>query len=205
MITTGLDDVDLWIGGLAERNLPFGGMLGSAFNFVFEVQMESLQNADRFYYPQRLDGLHLFGEMENNSFAGMIMRNTDAMHLPSDVFSTPGLILEASEANQWNDLDGNGTLEHVDPTGGSILVPLVQRNNPSTSQNENTINTYLRYTGDEHVVLGGAGGNETLIASIGDDTLYEDGGNDRLEGGAGNDIINGGAGDDIITDLGGDE
>ena len=85
----GLDNVDLWIGGLAEKIMPFGGMLGSTFNFVFEVQMEKLQSGDRFYYLQRLDGLHLFGEMENNSFAAMIMRNTDATHLPSDVFSTP--------------------------------------------------------------------------------------------------------------------
>ena len=69
-------------------------MLGSTFNFVFENQMESLQNGDRFYYLQRLDGLHLFGEMENNSFAEMIMTNTNATHLPSDVFSTPGLALE---------------------------------------------------------------------------------------------------------------
>ena len=76
--------------------MPFGGMLGSTFNFVFEVQMEKLQNSDRFYYLQRLDGLHLFGEMEANSFSAMIMRNTDAKHLPSDVFSTPGLILEVN-------------------------------------------------------------------------------------------------------------
>ena len=34
--TTGLDNVDLWIGGLAEEKMPFGGMLGSTFNFVFE-------------------------------------------------------------------------------------------------------------------------------------------------------------------------
>ena len=66
----------------------------------------SLQNGDRFYYLQRLDGLHLFGEMENNSFAAMIMRNTDATHLPSDVFSTPGLILEVDQTRQFNDLDG---------------------------------------------------------------------------------------------------
>src|SRR3546814_7335075 len=46
--TTGLDNIDLWIGGLAEKILPFGGMLGSTFNFVFEVQMEQQQNADRF-------------------------------------------------------------------------------------------------------------------------------------------------------------
>ena len=71
---TGLDNVDLWIGGLAEKNMPFGGMLGSTFNFVFEVQMEKLQNSDRFYYLQRLDGLHLFSEMEANSFAAMIMQ-----------------------------------------------------------------------------------------------------------------------------------
>ena len=68
------------------------------------MQMEKLQNGDRFYYLQRLDGLHLFGEMENNSFAAMIMRNTDATHLPSDVFSTPGLILEVDQTKQFNDL-----------------------------------------------------------------------------------------------------
>ena len=68
-----------------------------------KMQMEKLQNGDRFYYLQRLDGLHLFGEMENNSFAAMIMRNTDATHLPSDVFSTPGLILEVDQTKQFND------------------------------------------------------------------------------------------------------
>ena len=98
----GLENVDLWIGGLAEKILPFGGMLGSTFNFVFEVPLEQLQNGDRFYYLQRLDGLHLFGEMEANSFASMIMRNTDATHLPSDVFSVPGLILEIDRTKQYN-------------------------------------------------------------------------------------------------------
>ena len=30
------------------------------------------------------------------------MRNTDATHLPSDVFSTPGLILEVDRTKQYN-------------------------------------------------------------------------------------------------------
>ena len=200
--TTGLDNVDLWIGGLAEKILPFGGMLGSTFNFVFEMQMESLQNGDRFYYLQRLDGLHLFGEMENNSFAEMIMTNTDATHLPSDVFATVGLTLEVDQTRQFNDLDGDGTLESDDPSGGGILTPLVVRNNPSTTGPDAN---YLRYTGDEHVVLGGTDGNDIIISSEGDDTIHADGGNDILEGGAGNDIINAGDGDDIIKDLGGDD
>ena len=199
---TGLDNVDLWIGGLAEKILPFGGMLGSTFNFVFENQMESLQNGDRFYYLQRLDGLHLFGEMENNSFAEMIMTNTNATHLPSDVFSTPGLALEVDITRQFNDLDGDGDLESTDPVGGGILTPLVVRNNPGTVGPDTN---YLRYTGDQHVVLGGTEGNDIIIASEGDDTIHGDGGNDNLEGGAGNDIINAGAGDDIVRDLGGDD
>lgn len=198
----GLNNVDLWIGGLAEKTMPFGGMLGSTFNFVFEVQMEKLQSGDRFYYLQRLDGLHLFGEMEANSFAAMIMRNTDATHLPSDVFSTPGLILEVDPTRQFNDLDGNGTLEGGDPEGGGILTPLVSRNNPGTP---GTDANYLRYTGGDHVVMGGTDNADIIIAGIGDDTIHGDGGNDRLEGGYGNDIINGGAGDDIIKDTGGDD
>ena len=198
----GLDSVDLWVGGLAEKTMPFGGMLGSTFQFVFETQMESLQNGDRFYYLQRLDGLHLFGEMEANSFASLIMRNTNATHLPSDVFSTPGLILEVDPTRQFNDLDGDGTMESTDPQGAGILTKLVIRNNPATAGADTN---YLRYTGPEHVVLGGTENDDIMIASEGDDTLHGDGGKDRLEGGFGNDIINGGAGDDIITDIGGDD
>ena len=198
----GLEDVDFWIGGLAENTMPFGGMLGATFNFVFEVQMEALQSGDRFYYLQRLDGLHLFGELEGNSFASMIMRHTDAVHLPSDVFSTPAWILEVNQAEQFNDTNGDGVYDSLDPQGGGILTPLVVRNNPATA---GTDSNYLRYTGGDHVVLGGTAGNDIMQAGIGDDTLYGDGGNDQLEGGFGNDIINGGDGDDIIRDRGGDD
>ena len=198
----GLENVDLWIGGLAEETMPFGGMLGSTFNFVFEVQMEMLQSGDRFYYLQRLDGLHLFGEMENNSFAAMIMRNTDATHLPSDVFSTPGLILEVDQTRQFNDLDGDGTLEQTDPLGTGLLTQLVNRNDPSTVGPDTN---YLRYTGGDHVVIGGTDMDDKLIGGIGDDTLFGDDGDDYLDGGFGNDILNGGDGDDIIVDAGGDD
>jgi Ca2+-binding RTX toxin-like protein len=257
----GLEAIDLWIGGLAEETMPFGGMLGSTFNFVFEIQMEKLQSGDRFYYLQRLDGLHLFGEMEGNSFAAMISRNSDATHLPSDVFSTPGLILEVDQSRQYNlnsgvylpgadgilgdnplttnadesldDIDpdgipGNGdelagpdgvlgdnplttnadeSLDDIlnpnaDPVGSGILTPLVNRNNPGTPGADTN---YLRYTGGDHIVLGGTEANDVMIAGIGDDTLHGDGGADRMDGGFGNDIINGGAGNDIIVDLGGDD
>jgi len=197
---TGVDDIDLWIGGLAEKQMPFGGLLGSTFNFVFESQMEALQNGDRFYYLSRLAGLNFLTEMENNTFAQLVMRNTDATHLPADIFSTPGLILEVDQSRQFTGLGADG---HGDPTeGGTALTPLVLRDDPTTAAVETN---YLAYTGDEHVVLGGTAGNDTLVASLGDDTVYGDGGNDRIEGGDGNDQVEGGDGDDIITDRGGDD
>ena len=43
--TTGLDDVDLWVGGLAEVTNLFGGLLGSTFNYVFESQLRTCRTA----------------------------------------------------------------------------------------------------------------------------------------------------------------
>ncbi|MDX1722567.1 MAG: peroxidase family protein [Pseudomonas sp.] len=195
--TTGVDAIDFWIGGLAEATMPFGGMLGSTFNFVFETQLEALQNGDRFYYLDRTAGLNFVTELENNSFAKMIMNNTSATHLPGLVFLTQGLILEVNQAAQFN--DGLGS---ADPDSGDPLLPLVIRDNPATPGADTN---YLHYTGDEHVVLGGTDGDDILISSIGDDTIWGDAGNDRIEGGDGNDLIRGGSGDDIITDIGGDD
>ena len=48
--STGLDDVDLWVGGLAEITNLFGGLLGTTFNYVFQNALEDLQDGDRFYY-----------------------------------------------------------------------------------------------------------------------------------------------------------
>jgi Ca2+-binding RTX toxin-like protein len=177
---TGLGDIDFWVGGLAEKTAPFGGMLGSTFNFVFEMQMEKLQNGDRFYYLSRLAGTNFLTELENNSFAAMIQRNTDVKHLPSDVFSRPDYLLEA--APNPNDTWFDGTRRLVYEQGAT-----------------------LRFVGPEHVVFGGTNGPDNLRTDEGDDTLHGDAGNDRLEGQAGNDIHNGGAGDDIITDQFGDD
>jgi Ca2+-binding RTX toxin-like protein len=203
--TTGLGSVDLWIGGLAEKKMPFGGMLGSTFNFVFETQLEALQDGDRLYYLARTAGLNFLTELENNSFSKLVMANTDVTHLPDLIFSAPTWRLEVDPTKQFTGFGADG---RADPTGGTFIgdveiIPLVIRDNPATSDVLDT--NYLQYTGPDHVVLGGTAGDDIIISSEGDDTLYGDAGNDRLDGGFGNDTTLGGAGDDIITDLGGDD
>jgi Ca2+-binding RTX toxin-like protein len=221
---TGLNDIDFWIGGLAEEISPFGGMLGSTFNFVFENQLEKLQDGDRFYYLERTAGLNFNAELEGNSFSRLIMANTNVQHLPGVVFLTPAFTLEVDQSKQFNAsviagpdgilLDDPNTPEdetadnlpgNADPTAEgpfAALHPFVIRDNPETPGADTN---YLKYTGPEHVVLGGTAGNDIIISSEGDDTLYGDDGDDRLEGGDGNDFLNGGDGNDIITDTGGDD
>ena len=86
--TTGVDNIDLWVGGLAERTNLFGGLLGSTFNYVFENQLTNLQNGDRFYYLARTPGMNLRAQLEGNSFAELVMRNTPAHTLKADPFAT---------------------------------------------------------------------------------------------------------------------
>src|SRR6185295_8260300 len=86
--TSGLDDVDLWVGGLAEVTDPFGGLLGSTFGYVFETQLTTLQNGDRLYYLARTPGMNLRTQLEGNSFAELIGRTTTAHSLRADSFAT---------------------------------------------------------------------------------------------------------------------
>ena len=198
---SGLNLVDFWIGGLAEAKEPFGGLLGSTFNFVFEEQMEDLQDGDRFYYLGRTAGLNFLSQLEQNSFAGMIIRNTDigdlgGDHLPGDVFGTTDVILEVDQSLQITGLGPNG---NDDPTGDSILIPLVQR----ADLDNDGDNDFLQLNGALHAVLGGTEEADIIIGGTDDDTIWGDGGDDTLEGGFGPDIILGGTGDDILTDVGG--
>lgn len=86
--TTGVDDIDLWVGGLAERTNLFGGLLGSTFNYVFESQLTDLQNGDRLYYLARTPGMNLRTQLEGNSFSELMRRNTNAKSLKADASAT---------------------------------------------------------------------------------------------------------------------
>ena len=187
--TTGLENVDLWIGGMAEKPNVFGGLLGSTFNFVFERQLEKLQDFDRFYYLQRTDGLNLKEALEANSFAELIRRNTDMGASMDVVFNTADLILNAA------DFTGTGDVVIGDPADGLTVFTLVD----GTKVFFDPLHT------GKNIVVNGTAGVDRWRADVGDDSLFGNGGNDRLEGGEGNDTLNGGEGDDILLGGNGDD
>jgi Ca2+-binding RTX toxin-like protein len=172
---TGIDDIDLWIGGLAEKPLASGGLLGSTFNFVFETQMEKLQSGDRFYYLSRLEGTNFLTQLEGTSFSELVMRNTGAKHLPFDVFSVPAYTIEIDDPSTY-------------PTGGVVRS-----------------DGWVSYKGDAHVVMGGSEQPDRIRSGAGDDTLWGDGGNDVLVSGLGNDALIGGDGNDRMSGEDGDD
>lgn len=134
-------------------------------------------------YLSRTAGLNFLTQLEQNSFAELIMLNTTGVtHLPHDVFSTPAHTVEAGDPSTW--VLPSGLTGKIFQQGGTLA-------NGGT----------LRYTGEDHIVIGGTAGNDKIISGAGDDTVWGDGGNDIIEGGDGNDALIGGAGDDIITDI----
>jgi Ca2+-binding RTX toxin-like protein len=207
---TGLDHIDLWIGGLAEKQNLFGGLLGSTFNFIFETQMEAIQDGDRLYYLPRVEGMEFGLEVENGSFAELIMANTNARHLSASIFLTPEYNVEATNYFQ-RDAAGNFLL---DLNGDRIATdPSTWLRNPVTGALlvEVLADGTVHFIGDDNffgntMVLGGTPGDDRLQAGhADDDTVWGDAGNDWIDGGNGNDFLYGGAGNDTIQDSSGDD
>ncbi|HKS00863.1 MAG TPA: peroxidase family protein [Arthrobacter sp.] len=202
---TGLDNVDLWIGGLAEQTVVFGGLLGSTFNYVFENQLTDLQNGDRLYYLARTPGMNLRAQLEGNSFAEMMMRNTNVHTLKADAFATSDCKFELKKLA--------GTAEGFATSGNTVA------DDPDSECNESavlirmadgTIKYRARNTVDPSGINGqsvynGTAGVDRIYGGNDSDTFWGGEGNDIIEGGDGADVALGGEGDDIITDLAGDD
>ncbi len=227
---TGLDDVDLWMGGLAENSTPFGGLLGPTFNYVFTFQLNALQDSDRFYYLARLPGMNLSSQIEGNSFSELVMRNTTGTRtLKADPFATADckfeLINLAGTAADFtalgsvvaNDIDtecdeaalliriSDGTIRYratntVDPPG--INGQSVYNGTPGIDRIYGGNDNDTFWGGADNDIINGGDGDDVALGGLGNDIITDSAGEDILKGGPGNDAIDGGLGLDIV--LGGE-
>jgi hypothetical protein len=69
-----VDDIDLWIGGLAEDHVP-GAMVGETFFTVLRDQFQRLRDGDRFWYENSLPA-SLLDMVKGQTLAQVIRRNT---------------------------------------------------------------------------------------------------------------------------------
>ena len=206
---TGLDDIDLWVGGLAERTNLFGGLLGTTFNYVFENQLTNLQNGDRFYYLARTPGMNLRAQLEGNSFAEMVMRNTNVHTLKADPFATADCKFELGRltfpASPGSFITGAGSVND-DPFSECDENRLLLRQ-PNGQFRYREINSVDPVGINGQSVYNGAAGDVTdrIYGGNDSDTFWGGAGDDFIEGGDGADVALGGFGDDVITDTAGDD
>jgi len=84
-----VDDIDLWVGALAEDPVN-GGHVGELAFQVIKRQFESLRNGDRYWYQTQFSGETLT-ELMNTTLADVIRRNTSIdSEIDDDVFHVNG-------------------------------------------------------------------------------------------------------------------
>jgi Ca2+-binding RTX toxin-like protein len=214
---TGLDDVDLWVGGLGEVTNLGGGLLGSTFNYVFQNTLEKLQDGDRLYYLNRTPGMNLRTQLEGNSFAEMIQRNTDGSTdtLKADAFATADCKFQMSQIKPYSGAPTSSASETppLTPLTGAGAVD----DDPGTDCDENqllllkpdgTVQYRLINKVDPSGINGqsvykGTAAINRIFGGNDNDTFWGDDGNDIIEGNNGDDVALGGPGDDVLTDLNG--
>ncbi|MGI9474079.1 MAG: peroxidase family protein, partial [Rubripirellula sp.] len=82
-----VDDIDVWVGALAEDHVA-GGSVGELTRTVLLEQFTSLRDGDRFWYENVLEGREL-REVQRTRLSDIIERNTDLTSIQSNAFIVP--------------------------------------------------------------------------------------------------------------------
>ncbi len=114
--------------------------------------MENLQDGDRLYYLPRIEGMHFSDQIEENTFAAMVMNATGTHHLSASIFLTPEYQIEADsfylhnpDGSVQTDADGNAVIDpnaslpaFIGADGFRILLLKLGKTGPSTCSAKTT-------------------------------------------------------------------
>jgi hypothetical protein len=131
-----LEDVDAWVGMLAEKPTADTGQMGPLVAYVFLEQLDREQEGDRFYYIPRLKGneSNLWGELDSmrdimvrNSAAGFIAPNREGFktQASNDILSTqPGFIASSLVVGDQFRTNITGLFAAEDPWANLVAATL---------------------------------------------------------------------------------
>lgn len=110
-----VDNIDLWVGALAEDHAP-GASVGRLAQTIIADQFERLRDGDRFWYQRVFTGRTL-ASLEQTTLSSIIQRNTTVNNLQSNVF-----FMSAEVGGQvYVDANANGRQDRME-----LGVPGVQ-------------------------------------------------------------------------------
>jgi hypothetical protein len=114
-----VDDIDLWVGGLAEDHVP-GSSVGPLFRQIIADQFERLRDGDRLWFENLYSGQAL-NDLEHVSLAQIIARNSVDHDLQANVFFFRPQI----QGTVFLDINHNGRREPGEPGAAGRLVQLL--------------------------------------------------------------------------------
>ena len=207
----GIDRVDLWVGGLAEKHIN-GGMVGQTFWVVLHEQFDRLQQGDRFYYKDRLEAFDFYDEfIDGQNFADIVARNTGLDNLPEHIFLTDDEDDDDQDDDDDNNNDDDDDVPGDDEDEDDDDEQNTDNEGSGDDDDDGTGNTPLPVaaktligTGDSDILTGDEG-DDVLLGGGGPDILAGNGGADILRGEAGQDVLLGGGGMDVMHGGGGDD
>lgn len=110
-----VDNIDLWVGGLAEDHLP-GSSMGETFTAIIVDQFQRLRDGDRFWYQNIFSG-DVLKEIHETTLSDVIERNSEVSGLQDHVFFAPSVLqIDLADAGRKHVTirERNGNLEVVD-------------------------------------------------------------------------------------------
>ena len=201
-LTSGVDAIDLWIGGLAENpaKQPLTPpMLGPTFQYVFEEQSLRLQDGDRFYYLGRLPGTNMMEEIPAQKFTDIVRRNTPSASSQIARSAATGIIGMANPGFSVSDCAFTKTSGIVPDSVACAANTMSTLANAWTHTGLDNITGFDDPSGTTGVKLSGGAGDDSIQGTAGPDWLSGGlSGGDLIDGYAGNDIIIGGPGEDLL-------
>jgi len=114
-----VNNIDLWVGGLAEDHVR-GGSVGPLFSRILTDQFTRLRDGDRFWYQRDLTGADL-QFVQGSKLSDIIRRNTTTTNLQDNVFFFHTTVTGAA----FLDLNGDGRQERGEMTLAGVKLELV--------------------------------------------------------------------------------
>ncbi len=192
-----VDNVDLWVGGLAEDHMD-GAIVGPVFQAIIADQFTRIRDGDSFWYENGRFTDDELATIKSTSLADIIERATGVEHIQDNV-----LLAYDRQGGTDGDDGLTGTTERellLGFDGDDILVGLSGDDQLIGGDGNDVF-----YGGAGRDKLEGEGGSDCLWGNSGDDTLLGGEGNDSLYGQDGDDALAGGADDDSIEGGDGDD
>ena len=129
-----VDDIDVWVGGLAEDHLP-GSSMGELFTTVLVDQFERLRDGDRFWYENIYRG-HKLHEIDTTTLADVIQRNTGINGLQDNVFFAPHAPANQHPGDEILGRASSGTIVVSELVGNRLQTRVVGGVDPSVDWDE---------------------------------------------------------------------